>query len=50
MDSNEFYIVKAGDNLTKIAKLHKTSVEKLVKLNNIKNKNLIVVGQKIKIK
>lgn len=44
------YIVKKGDNLTKIAKKYNTTVKRLVKDNNIKNKNLIFVGQKIIIK
>lgn len=42
------YIVKKDDNLTKIAKDFNTTVDRLVKLNNIKNKNLIYTGQKIK--
>jgi LysM repeat protein len=46
----EIYIVKKGDNLTKIAKKYKTTVQNLKKINNIKNSNLIYVGQKIKIK
>lgn len=46
----EYYIVRKGDNLTKIAKMFNTSVDKLVKLNNIKNKNLIYVGQKLRVK
>lgn len=41
------YIVKKGDNLTKIAKAFNTTVAELVRLNNIKNKNLILVGQKL---
>ena len=45
-----YYTVKKGDNLSKIAKLYKTTVEKLVKLNDIKNPNLISVGQKIRVK
>lgn len=44
------YIVKKGDNLTKIAKKYNTTVAKLVSDNKIKNKNLIYVGQKIVIK
>jgi len=44
------YVVKKGDNLTKIAKKYNTTVAKLVKDNKIKNKNLIYVGQKIIIK
>lgn len=45
-----YYVVKSGDNLTKIAKKFNTSVDKIVKLNNIKNKNLIFVGQKLRVK
>ena len=43
------YTVKKGDTLTYIANKFGTSVDALVKKNNIKNKNLIHVGQKIKI-
>ena len=46
----EYYIVKLGDTLSKIAKTYNTSVDNLVKLNNIKNKNLIYVGQKLRVK
>ncbi|MFP3340013.1 LysM peptidoglycan-binding domain-containing protein, partial [Micrococcus sp. SIMBA_131] len=35
------YTVKSGDNLTKIAKKHDTTVAHLVSLNNIKNPDLI---------
>ena len=41
------YTVVKGDNLTKIAKRYNTTVEELVKLNNIKDKNLIYVGQQL---
>lgn len=44
------YVVKRGDNLTKIARKYGVSVDELATLNNIKNKNLIQVGQKLKIK
>lgn len=44
------YIVKKGDNLTKIAHLYGTTVSRLVEVNNIKNPNLIRIGQKLKIK
>jgi LysM repeat protein len=44
------YKVKFGDTLGKIAKKYNTTVERLVKDNNIKNKNLIYVGQKLIIK
>lgn len=41
------YIVKKGDTLSQIAKKYGTTVEALVKKNNIKNKNLIYPNQKI---
>lgn len=43
------YTVKSGDNLTKIANKFETTVQVLVDLNNIKNKNLIYVGQVLKL-
>ena len=39
------YIVKPGDTLSEIAETHNTTVEKLAKLNNIKNIHLIYVDQ-----
>ena len=48
--SSEYYTVKSGDTLSSIAKKYNTTVTKLVNLNNIKNKNLIYVGQTIKVK
>lgn len=48
--SSQVYVVKKGDTLYSIAKKYKTSVSKIVKDNNIKNDNLINVGQKLKIK
>lgn len=50
--SNDTYItytVKAGDTLSEIAEDYGTTVEELVRLNNIKDKNKIYVGQEIKI-
>ena len=41
------YIVKVGDTLNKIAQLHGTTADHLAKLNNLVNKNLIFVGQKL---
>jgi hypothetical protein len=43
------YTIRWGDNLTKIAKKFGTSVDELVKLNKIKNKNLIYAGDTLKI-
>ena len=46
-----FYVVKAGDNLSAIAKRYKISLNDLIKRNpQIKNPNVIKVGQKIRIK
>lgn len=45
----KFYIVKSGDSLTKIARDNRTTIATLKKLNNIKNANLIKVGQLIKL-
>lgn len=41
------YIVKSGDTLSQIAEEYKTTVEEIVKKNNIADPNLIHVGQKI---
>lgn len=47
LDSINIYIVKKGDTLWKIAKKYKTSVEKIVKINDISNPDMIDIGQKI---
>ena len=41
------YIVSKGDTLWQIAKRYRTSVEKLVELNEIEDENLIFPGQKL---
>lgn len=43
------YKVIKGDTLTKIAKKYNTTVNELVRLNDIKNKNLIYIGQELKV-
>ena len=43
------YTVKSGDSLYAIARKHNTTVAKLASVNNIKNVNLIQVGQVLKI-
>lgn len=48
--SQTVYIVKKGDNLTKIGKRYGTTVKKLKDDNNIENANKIYVGQKLIIK
>jgi len=45
-----YYTVKSGDTLSYIAYRYSTTVDKLVSLNNIKNRDLIYVGQKIRVK
>lgn len=42
------YRVKPGDSLEKIARAHKTAVEKIKKINGL-DQDLIVVGQELKI-
>ncbi len=43
------YVVKRGDILESIATRHGTTIRALMKANNIKSKNKIYVGQKLKI-
>ena len=43
------YTVKYGDTLSKIAQKYGTTVNNIANLNNIKNVNLIYIGQKLKI-
>lgn len=45
-----YYKVQPGDNLTAIAQKYGTTVDRLVQLNGIANKNLIYVGQKLRVK
>ena len=47
--SGKTHVVARGENLSQIAKRYNTTVDKLVKANNIANKNLITVGQELKI-
>lgn len=47
---NSYYKIKPGDTLSKIAIDNKTTVNKLVELNKIKNANKIVAGTEIRIK
>lgn len=47
ISSINIYIVKPGDSVWKIAKKYKTSMDNIIKINNLENPNLIDVGQKI---
>jgi hypothetical protein len=44
------YIIKSGDNLGRIADRFHMREETLMKLNGIEDKNLIKIGQKLKLK
>lgn len=46
---NELYTVVKGDTLYNIARRYNTSVNEIARLNNIKNVNLIIIGQKLKL-
>ena len=48
-ETGKCYVVKKNDTLSKIARMYGTTVKALVEANNIKNPNLIQVGQYIKI-
>ena len=46
-DSLILYIVQNGDTLWKIAKKFKSTIDEIVRMNGIEDKNIIDVGQKI---
>ncbi len=47
ISSINIYIVKPGDSVWKIAKKYKTSMNNIIKTNNLENPDYIEVGQKI---
>lgn len=47
---SEYYTIKKGDTLSAIAKKYDTTVDKLVKLNNIEDPDKIYAGDKIRVK
>lgn len=47
---SDYYTVANGDTLSKIAKLHATTVQELMKLNEIANPNKLSVGQRLALK
>lgn len=46
----QYYTVKKGDTLSKIAKRHGTTVNKICKLNGIKQTKKLQIGQKLRVK
>ena len=49
-EEGDYYIVKPGDSLSKIAVMYGTTWQHLMHLNNIKNPNLIYPGERIKVR
>ena len=45
-----YYTIKKGDTLSKIAKQHHTTVNKLCQLNGITAKTILRVGRKLRVK
>ena len=45
-----YHVVKKGENLTEIANKYKLSLNKLIELNGIEDKNILKVGTKLKLK
>jgi LysM repeat protein len=48
-EKTDYYTVKKGDTLSKIARNYGTSVSNLLKLNNLKYNSILSIGQKIRI-
>ena len=46
---NIIYLIRQGDTLSGIAQRYGTTVNELVRLNDIQNPNLIYVGEKLRI-
>ena len=44
------YTIQAGDTLSAVAKKFNVTVDQLARWNDIKNPNIITVGQQIKVK
>lgn len=47
--TTQVYTVKSGDTLSRIASTYNTTVDNLVKWNNLANRNMIFVGQRLNI-
>lgn len=46
----EYYVIRSGDTLEKVAKKFDITVDELVKLNNIPDPEYIFMGNQIKLK
>ncbi len=47
---DEFHIVQKGETLYRIATKHQTTVDMILKLNNIKNADMITEGQRLRVR
>ena len=47
---NQYYVIKKGDTLSKIAANHNTTVTKLCQLNNMKKTDILKIGRKIRVR
>ena len=47
---SQYYVIKKGDTLSKIAAYHKTTVTKLCQLNNMKKTDILKIGRKIRVR
>ena len=48
--SKEYYTVRKGDTLEKIARRFATSVQRLAEMNHLPDPNYIVVGQRLRVR
>ncbi len=48
--SHQYYVIKKGDTLSKIAANHHTTVSKICQLNNIKKTDILKIGRKIRVR
>ena len=47
--SHIIYTIKRGNTLTQIARMYGVTINSIVRLNNIKNPNLIFAGERLRI-
>ncbi|MGH7572855.1 MAG: LysM peptidoglycan-binding domain-containing protein, partial [Gemmatimonadota bacterium] len=49
VEGPQYYVVQRGDTLTSIAARHGTTVTELVQLNDLRDRNTIRIGQRLKV-